>query len=76
MDGKPESAVETKSLKKAFELRARMEQELIPRYTWLAQNAGDRIPAQILNNILLQTRWHLAMFQHALCMGGMAWALE
>jgi hypothetical protein len=70
MDGKPESAIETKNLKEAFELCTRMEQELIPRYTWLVQNAGDRDSAQILNNILLQTRWHLAMFQHALGMGG------
>jgi hypothetical protein len=70
MDGKPESAVGTKSLKEAFELCMRMEQELIPRYTWLVQNAEDRDSAQVLNNILLQTRWHLAMFQHALGMGG------
>jgi hypothetical protein len=70
MDGKTESAVETKSLKEAFELCTRMEQELIPRYTWLVQKAEDQDSAQILNNILLQTRWHLAMFQHALGMGG------
>jgi hypothetical protein len=69
-DGNPESAIETKSLKEAFELCMRMEQELIPRYTWLVQNAEDRDSAQVLNNILLQTRWHLAMFQHALGMGG------
>jgi hypothetical protein len=69
-DGKPEPIVETKSLKEAFELCSRMEQELIPRYTWLVQNAEDRDSAQVLNNILLQTRMHLAMFQHALGMGG------
>jgi rubrerythrin len=69
-DGKPEPAVETRNLKEAFELCARMEQELIPRYTWLVQNAEDRDSAQVLNNILLQTRMHLAMFQHALGMGG------
>jgi hypothetical protein len=69
-DGKPEPAVETKSLKEAFELCSRMEQELIPRYIWLVQNAEDQDSAQVLNNILLQTRWHLAMFQHALGIGG------
>jgi hypothetical protein len=69
-NGKSESAVGTKSLKEAFELCVGMEQELIPRYTWLVQNAEDRDSAQILNNILLQTRWHLAMFQHAIDMGG------
>jgi hypothetical protein len=69
-DRKPEPVVETRNLKEAFELCARMEQELIPRYTWLVQNAEDRDSAQVLNNILLQTRMHLAMFQHALGMGG------
>jgi hypothetical protein len=43
---------------------------LIPRYEWLVQNAGDRDSAGILNNILLQTRHHLVMFEHALKMGG------
>jgi rubrerythrin len=69
-DGKPETALETKSLKEAFELCAKMEQDLIPRYVWLVQNAQDRESAQILNHILIQTRWHLAMFEHALGMGG------
>jgi hypothetical protein len=69
-DEKPRSVVETKSLKEAFELCERMERELIPRYTWLVQNAEDRDSAGVLNNILFQTRWHLTMFQHALAMGG------
>jgi hypothetical protein len=69
-DGKPEPTVETKNLKEAFELCSQMEQELITRYIWLVQNAEDRDSAQVLNNILLQTRMHLAMFQHALGMGG------
>jgi hypothetical protein len=69
-DEKPKPVVETKSLKEAFELCERMEQELIPRYTWLVENAEDRDSAAVLNNILLQTRWHLTMFQHALAMGG------
>lgn len=69
-DGKPETALETKSLKEAFELCAKMEQDLIPRYVWLVQKAEDRDSAQIINHILIQTRWHLAMFEHALGMGG------
>jgi hypothetical protein len=69
-DEKPATTVETKTLKEAFELCVRMEQGLIPLYTWLVQNAEDRDSAQILNNILLQTRMHLAMFEHALDMGG------
>jgi hypothetical protein len=69
-DGKPETAMETKGLKEAFELCAKMEQDLIPRYVWLVQKAEDRDSAQILNHILIQTRWHLAMFEHALGMGG------
>jgi hypothetical protein len=69
-DGNPGPAVETKSLREAFELCARMEEELISRYAWLVQKAEDQDSAQVLNQILLQTRWHLAMFQHALGMGG------
>jgi len=69
-DGKPETALETKSLKEAFELCAKMEQDLIPRYVWLVQKAEHQDSAQILNHILIQTRWHLAMFEHALGMGG------
>ena len=67
---KPAAAAETKTITEAFELCVKMEQDLIPRYEWLVKNAGDRDSAGILNSILLQTRHHLVMFDHALRMGG------
>ena len=33
------------------------------------KNAEDRDSAGVLNNILIQTRYHLAMFEHVLQMG-------
>jgi len=68
--GKQAAAVETKTITEALELCVKMEKDLIPRYEWLVKNAGDRTSAGILNEILLQTRHHLAMFEHALRMGG------
>lgn len=69
-DGKPGPVTETKTLTEAYELCVKMERDLILRYEWLVKNAGDRDSAGILNNILLQTRHHLVMFEHALKMGG------
>ena len=46
-----------------------METDLLPRYEWLVKKAEDRDTAQVLNAILLQSRWHLVMFEHALRMG-------
>jgi rubrerythrin len=69
-DGQPGPVTETKAITEAYELCVKMERDLIPRYEWLVQNAGDRDSAGILNNILLQTRHHLVMFEHALRMGG------
>jgi rubrerythrin len=69
-DTKPAAVSETKTIVEALELCVKMEQELIPRYEWLVKNAGDRASAGILNRILLQTRHHLVMFDHALRMGG------
>ena len=69
-DGQPGPVTETKAITEAYELCVKMERDLIPRYEWLVQNAGDRDSAGILNNILLQTRHHLVMFEHALKMGG------
>jgi rubrerythrin len=69
-DGKPGAVVETKTITEALELCVKMEQDLIPRYEWLVKNAVDRDSAGILNNLLLQTRHHLVMFNHALWMGG------
>ncbi|MDD1757569.1 MAG: hypothetical protein LUQ22_02410 [Methanotrichaceae archaeon] len=67
---KPENSTETTNLKEAYQLGMQMEQDLISRYSWLVQNAGDRDSTQILNDISLQSGWHLAMFQRALGMGG------
>lgn len=61
---------ETKSLEDAYGLCIKMERDLIPRYEWLINNSEDRDSAAILNNILLQTRYHLVMFEHALQVGG------
>jgi hypothetical protein len=69
-DGKSYPAVETKSLREAFELCEKMERDLILRYLWLVQKAEDQDSAMVLNHILMQTRWHLAMFEHALGLGG------
>jgi rubrerythrin len=69
-NGKTAAVVETKAVTEALELCVKMEQDLIPRYEWLVKNAADRDSAGILNNILLQTRQHLVMFDHALRMGG------
>lgn len=69
-DGKPAAVVETKTITEALDLCVKMEQDLIQRYEWLVKNAGDRGSAGMLNEILLQTRYHLVMFDHALRMGG------
>jgi hypothetical protein len=66
----PGPVVETKSLQESFDLAVKMEEALIPRYLWLVQKAEDRVSARVLNHLLLQARIHLAMFQHALGMGG------
>jgi len=68
--GKQAAAEETKTITEALELCIKMEKDLILRYEWLVKNAGDRESAGIINEILLQTRHHLVMFDHALRMGG------
>jgi rubrerythrin len=69
-DGKPAAVTETKTITEALQMCVKLEQDLIPRYEWLIKNAADRDSAGILNSILLQTRHHLVMFNHALWMGG------
>ena len=69
-DVKPGSVTETKTITEAYELCVKLESDLITRYEWLVKNAGDRESAGFLNEILLQTRHHLTMFDHALRMGG------
>jgi len=68
-DGKVPPVVDNKTLTDAYELSVKMENELLPRYEWLVKNAEDRDTAQVLNGILIQSRWHLVMFDHALRMG-------
>jgi hypothetical protein len=68
-DGKTPPVVDNKTLTNAYELSVKMESDLLPRYEWLVKKAEDRDTAQVLNVILLQSRWHLAMFDHALRMG-------
>ena len=72
-DGKVAPVVENKTLTEAYELSAKMESDLLPRYEWLVKKAEDRETAQVLNAILLQSRWHLVMFEHALQDGSWLW---
>jgi hypothetical protein len=68
-NGKVPPVVDNKTLTNAYELSVKMENELLPRYEWLIKKAGDRDTAQVLDGILIQSRWHLVMFDHALRMG-------
>jgi len=68
-DGKVKPIVENKTLTDAYELARKMESDLLPRYEWLVTKAEDRDTAQVLNTILLQSRWHLVLFEHASRMG-------
>jgi hypothetical protein len=68
-DGKTPPVVDNKTLTNAYELSVKMENELLPRYEWLVKKAENRETAQVLNVILIQSRWHLVMFDHALRMG-------
>jgi Rubrerythrin len=68
-DGKAEPVVQNKTLTEAYELGTKVESDLLPRYEELVKKAEDRDTAAVLNTVLLQSRWHLAMFEHALRMG-------
>ena len=68
-EGKTEPVVENKTLPEAYELSVKMESDLLPRYEWLVKKAEDRDTAKVLNAILIQSRWHLVMFEHAFRMG-------
>ena len=68
-DGKVSPVVKTGTLTESYELSVKMETELLPRYEWLVKKAEDRNTAQVLNAILIQSRWHLVMFEHAFRMG-------
>lgn len=58
------------SLEKAYTIAIKLENDLIPRYEWLIKNAENPKAAKILDTILLQTRMHSVMFQHAQQMRG------
>jgi hypothetical protein len=68
-DGKVSPVVQSGTLTDAYQLSVKMEADLLPRYEWLVKNAGDRVSAQALNTILIQSRWHMVMFEHAIRMG-------
>jgi hypothetical protein len=68
-DGKGDPVVENNTLTEAYELSAKLESDLLPRYEWLVKKAEDRDTAQVLNAILIQSRYHLVMFEHAVRMG-------
>ncbi len=68
-DGKVPPVIQSGTLTDAYELSVKLEADLLPRYEWLVRNAEDRDSAQALNTILLQSRWHWVMFQHAIRMG-------
>jgi hypothetical protein len=68
-DVKVAPVVDNKSLTEAYQLSTKMESDLLPRYEWLVKKAEDRETAQVLNAILIQSRHHLVMFEHALRMG-------
>ena len=68
-DGKISPVVQTGKLSEAYEFSVKMEADLLPRYEWLVKNAEDPDSAQALNTILVQSRWHMVMFEHAIRMG-------
>ena len=68
-DGTVSPVVQSGTLTDAYQLSVKMEADLLPRYEWLVKNAGDRDSAQALNTILIQSRWHMVMFEHAIRMG-------
>jgi hypothetical protein len=68
-DEQPSLVGPAKTLTEAFEKSAVLENELATQYEWLVKNAEDRDSARILDTILIRTRIHHVMFEHALRMG-------
>lgn len=68
-DVKVPKVKETKSLTEAYGIARKLEEDLIPQYEWLIQIAKDNTTLQVLDAILLETRMHFTMFDHALRMG-------
>lgn len=70
-DVKVQPVKETTTLTQAYENARELEKNLIPQYEWLINNAEDNTAKEVLDTILLQTRIHYTMFDHALHMGWM-----
>ena len=70
-DVKIQPIKETTTLTQAYENARELEKNLIPHYEWLINNAEDNTTKEVLDTILLQTRIHYTMFDHALQMGWM-----
>lgn len=70
-DGIVAKTVRSKNLRDAYKRAVDLEKDLIERYEWLIQDQGmdDEDSRRILNELLLQSRLHLTMFQHAIRMG-------
>lgn len=60
---------ETETLEQAYQTARKLESDLIPNYEWLIGKAPDDASRSVLGTILLQTRFHYVMFDHALRMG-------
>jgi hypothetical protein len=70
-DVKVQPIKETTTLTQAYENARELEKNLIPQYEWLINNADDDTTKDVLDTILLQTRIHYTMFDHALQRGWM-----
>jgi hypothetical protein len=70
-DVKVQPIKETTTLTQAYENARELEKNLIPQYEWLINNAEDDTTKDVLDTILLQTRIHYTMFDHALQRGWM-----
>jgi len=70
-DVKVQPIKETTTLTQAYENARELEKNLIPQYEWLINNAENNTTKEVLDTILLQTRIHYTMFDHALHMGWM-----
>jgi len=68
-DGKVPPVIQTGTVQQAYEIGIKTETDLLPRYEWLAKNSDDQNSKQVLNTILFQSQWHLAMFDNATRMG-------
>ena len=68
-DVKPRDVKNSESIEEAYRYARTLEAELVPRYEQLIANTKDEKAREVLDTILLQTRMHYSMFDHALRMG-------